>query len=279
MTDKEPKSLQELNLMDRFLFDEVMDVPGMYQIAVSILLENNVTILDKVHTEKEFRVSPKLRAVRLDVIGMDVDGKVYYTEMQQRNTGNLIKRSRYYQGQLDVSLLEPGSMDFNLLNDSCLILIAPFDLFGRGLYRYTFCGVCQECHDLKIEDGALRVFINTKGTNREDFSQEFLDFMDYLMATTDENAAKTSSERVKAIHKVVQKKRASEEMGVKYMQRWEERAYDRLDGKAEGKAEGKAVINMLIQALIRDNRQEDLIRSATDQEFQEELLREYSISV
>lgn len=279
MTDKEPKSLQDLNLMDRFLFDEVMDVPGMYQIAVNILLENNVTLLDKVHTEKEFRVSPKLRTVRLDVVGMDVDGKVYYTEMQQRNTGNLLKRSRYYQGQLDVSLLEPGSTDFNLLNDSCLILIAPFDLFGRGLYRYTFCGVCQECPDLKIEDGALRVFINTKGTNCKDFSQEFLGFMDYLMATTDENAARTSSEKVKAMHREVQKIRISEEMGVKYMQRWEERAYDRLEARAEGRAEGKAEINMLNQALIRDNRQEDLMRSATDQEFQEELLREYSISV
>lgn len=279
MTDKEPKSLQDLNLMDRFLFDEVMDVPEMYQIAVTILLENNVTLLDKVHTEKEFRVSPKLRTVRLDVVGMDVDGKVYYTEMQQRNTGNLLKRSRYYQGQLDVSLLEPGSTDFNLLNDSCLILIAPFDLFGRGLYRYTFCGVCQECPGLKIEDGALRVFINTKGTNCKDFSQEFLDFMDYLMATTDENAARTSSEKVKAMHREVQKIRVSEEMGVKYMQRWEERAYDRLEARAEGRAEGKAEINMLNQALIRDNRQEDLMRSATDQEFQEELLREYSISV
>lgn len=207
MTEREPKSLQELNLMDRFLFDEVMDVPGMYQIAVNILLENNVT------------------------------------------------------------------------HDSCLILIAPFDLFGRGLYRYTFCGVCQECPDLKIEDGALRVFINTKGTNCKDFSQEFLDFMNYLMATTDENAVKTSSDRVKAMHGVVQKIRASEEMGIKYMQKWEERAYDRLEARAEGKAEGKAIINMLNQALIRDNRQEDLIRSAIDQEFQEELLREYRISV
>ena len=52
-----------------------------------------------------------------------------------------------YQAQLDVSLLEPGSKDFNLLNDSCFILIAPFDLFGYGLYRYTFEGTCRECPD------------------------------------------------------------------------------------------------------------------------------------
>lgn len=279
MTEREPRSLQDLNLVDRFLFDEIMDVSGMYQIAVNILLENKADLLDKTQTEKEFRISPLLRAVRLDVVGMDTDGRVYYTEMQQRNTENLLKRSRYYQGQLDVSLLEPGSVDFNLLNDSCLILIAPFDIFGRGLYRYTFCGVCQECPDLKLQDGAVRVFINTNGTNRKDFSREFLDFMEYLMNTTDENAAKTVSGRIKAMHREVQRIRASEEMGVKFMQKWEERVYDRLDGKAEGKAEGKAGINKLIQALIRDNRQEDLMRSTIDPEFQEELLKEYCIPV
>lgn len=33
------------------------------------------------------------------------------------------------------------------------------------------------------------------------------------------------------------------------------------------------------QALIRDNRLEDLVRSATDSELQEELLKEYHIGV
>lgn len=44
-----------------------------------------------------------------DVVGMDRKGTLYYSEMQKKNTGNLKKRSRYYQAQLDVSLLEPGS--------------------------------------------------------------------------------------------------------------------------------------------------------------------------
>lgn len=34
-------------------------------------------------TEKELRVSPELRQVRLDVIGMDEFGEVYQMEMQQ----------------------------------------------------------------------------------------------------------------------------------------------------------------------------------------------------
>ncbi len=189
--------LNDLNLIDRFLFSETMEDRDAYQAAVSILLEKEIALLEKPETEKELRVSPDLRQVRLDVISMDDAHCLYYTEMQQRNTGNLRKRSRYYQAQLDVSLLEPGSKDFNLLNDSCLILIAPFDLFNRGLYRYTFEGTCLECPDLKLEDGTVRVFINTTGKNRQEFSQEFLDFMKYINTTTDQIASTTASHKIK----------------------------------------------------------------------------------
>ena len=127
--------LENLNLVDRFLFDEVMEDQASYQALISILLENEIEILDKTQTEKELRVSPEIRQVRLDVVSMDREKKVYFTEMQKQDTGNLRRRSRYYQAQLDVSLLEPGTVNFNLLNDSCFILIAPFDLFKKGLYQ------------------------------------------------------------------------------------------------------------------------------------------------
>lgn len=111
---------------------------------------------------------------------------------------------------------------------------APFDLFGRDLYRYTFEGVCQECPDLKLEDGAVRIFINTKGENRQDFSQEFLDFMEYINTTTDQAAGATASSKIKLIHDQVKKVKLSEKMGVKYMQLWEEKAYLMEDARAEG---------------------------------------------
>lgn len=114
------KELKDLNLLDKFLFDEAMEDREIYQMVISILLENEIELLEKPETEKELRVSPGIRQVRLDVIGMDREGKLYYAEMQKRNTGNLIRRSRYYQAQLDVSLLEPGSTD----------------LGGQGIYQY-----------------------------------------------------------------------------------------------------------------------------------------------
>lgn len=240
MSKKIPKTLQELNLVDRFLFDEVMELPQVYETVVGILLESEFHFLDEVQTEKEFRISPELRSIRLDVVSMDECREIYYTEMQKENTYNLPRRSRYYQGQLDVSLLPSGEVNFNCLNDTCMILVAPFDIFGKGLYRYTFEGRCMECPELSIKDGATRIFINTKGENREDFSKEFLEFMEYITDSTDEVAAKSDSERIRFIHEAVQSIRQAEQMGVKYMQKWEERVYDRLEGREEGRAEGRA---------------------------------------
>lgn len=243
--------LEKLNLVDRFLFDETMESQNAYQAVVSILLENEIELAGKPETEKELRVSPDLRQVRLDVVGMDYAGTVYYTEMQKVDTGNLRKRSRFYQAHMDVSLLPPGSVDFNTLNDSCFIMIAPFDIFGKGLYRYTFEGTCRECPELKLEDGSVRIFINARGNNPEDFSQEFLDFMEYILDTTDANATKTDSAKIKQIHEQVKSIRLSEKMGMKYMQAWEERILDRQEARREGLEEGR-------EEGIREGRREGL---------------------
>ncbi len=51
-------------------------------------------------------------------------------------------------------------------------------------------------------------------------------------------AAQCKSKRVLKIHERVSRIKASEEIGVRYMQEWEEKAYARAEGKEEGKAEG-----------------------------------------
>ena len=45
--------LEDLNLEDRFLFSEVMEDKEAYQAAVSILLEDEIRLLEKPETEKE----------------------------------------------------------------------------------------------------------------------------------------------------------------------------------------------------------------------------------
>ena len=184
------KSLKELNLLDKFLFDEAMDDP------------------ENVKTRKE-------------------------------NTHNLPKRSRLYQGIIDSKLLPPGIIDFNLLNEVLIVLIMPFDLFGYGLYRYTFQMKCEEVPELKLDDGATRIFLNTKGKHPELVSPELIELLKYMEHSTDEVSEVCKSERIQKMHRRICQIKASEKAEVKYMQTWEEKILIKQEGIAEGRLEGK----------------------------------------
>ena len=231
--------LKELNLTNRFLFDEVLEDPQTHQDILSIIFGRDIPLLEQNETEKELRVSPHLRAVRMDVYAMDEEKSVYNTEMQQKKRTDLAKRSRYYQSMIDAGLLEPGIPDYNQLNNSYIIIITPFDLFGYGRYVYTFRAGCLEEPDCCLEDGAVRIFLNTRGKNDGEVSKELVGFLRYVEDTTDEMAADMDSERIKRIHNRVRKVKASEEVGVKYMQAWEERYYDKEEARQEGLEEGR----------------------------------------
>lgn len=112
---QEARSMQDLNLVDRFLFDETVEVLGMYDITVNILLGNKVTLLDKVHAEKKFRVSPVLWSARLDVV---------------------------------------SSVNFNLLNDTCMILISSQALIQDNRLEDLICSTT----DLKFQKKLLHEY-------------------------------------------------------------------------------------------------------------------------
>jgi len=232
------KALKDLTLLSKFLFDQTMDIPEAHEAALRIILgDEHIRLLNPAQTEKELRTAPWLRSIRLDVYALDEDLTVYDTEMQAEYRQDLLKRSRYYQALIDSSLLEPGSVDFNRLNDTVIIIICPFDLFGEGKYCYTFRSYCEENKDILLNDGSVRIFLNTRGTNDEEVSQELRDFLHYVEKDDEELALRSNSENLKRIHACVKQIKSSEEMGVRYMQRWEEEIILRQKGKAEGKAE------------------------------------------
>ena len=234
------KPLKELNLTDRFLFAQVMEDTGTQEDVLSIILGKEIHLLLPGQTEKEQRISPLAKSVRMDVFSIDEDQTVYNTEMQNKKLPDLAKRSRYYQSLMDASLLEAGDPDYNRLNDSYLIMIMTFDLFEKGKYYYTFRPRCEEAPECALADGAVRIFLNTKGQNPDEVSPELLEFLKYIENSSDQTAKSAESPRVRRIHDRVCKVRASEEIGVKYMQAWEEKYYDKKEAREEGLKEGLA---------------------------------------
>ena len=217
---KNKKSLQDLTLLDRFLFAEVMEDPKTFENVLSIILGKDISVQGKPQSEHEKRTSPLKRHIRLDVWAEDESDSVYNIEAQKENTNNLPHRSHFYQALIDSKLLAPGEVDFSNMKDCYSIIIAPFDLFGKELYQYTFQMTYNETGQ-PLNDGSIRIFFNTHGKNTEDVSSELRDLLYYMEHTNEELPSSTS--RLQEIKNHVQTVKSSEEIGVKYMQEWEEK--------------------------------------------------------
>lgn len=95
--------------------------------------------------------------------------------------------------------------------------------------------------------------------------------------TTDEVATACESPRIKQMHERIQAIRNNEQIGVKYMQQWEEKILEQKENLEIGRQEGQKKINLLISKLSSLGRTDDIIRSASDPAFQQQLLDEFHL--
>ena len=102
----------------------------------------------------------------------------YNIEIQTTNTGDLPKRSRYYQSVLDMQQLNKGERYKNLKR-TYIIFICTFDLFRMGRHVYTFENQCREDGSLRLEDDTYKLFLNTEGV-MDDVSTDLKAFLDYM---------------------------------------------------------------------------------------------------
>ena len=230
------RELKDLNLLDRFLFAEASELPEVMIPMLEIILGKDVVLKHLPQSEKELRRAVWSKIVKMDVLSVDREDTLYEMEVQKKDTGNLIRRSRAYNSYIDSKVLQPGNLDYNALNDVYIIMVTPFDLFGEGKYMYTFRMMSEEVPGLKLEDGATRIFLNTKGENPEEVNEELIDLLRYFENSTEETVKNTKSAKVRQIHENVRRIKETEEVGIRLMNAWEEKMYDRIEAYEEGEA-------------------------------------------
>lgn len=229
------KSFQELDLSNSFLFAAALEDSETCQLVLEIILGCKLPKV-KVRAEHSMLVSSDFRSVRLDIYASSEMQVNYNVEAQNENRGNLPKRSRYHQAEMDVASLKPGD-DFNDLKPGYVIFICSFDPFGEGLYRYTFEERCLE-RDIPLEDGTRKIFLNTKGKNVSEVPEELVHFLKYMEDSTDEYVAGVTDEAIIRLHEKVTELKQWRELEERYMT-FEEMLKDREEkGRAEGFVEG-----------------------------------------
>ena len=230
------KTLDELTLMDDYMFAQVMRDTRHLKPLLEYILQIKIKKIELIELQKTKKEGYDSKGVRLDLYVTDDAGAVYNVEVQTSNKRNLPKRMRYYQSIIDISILTPG-MEYGSLKKSFVIFICNYDEYGRDRYLYTFENTCREEPDLKFGDESYKVVVNTKG-KKGDINGHLREILEYLEdGSVTGDYSRELDEAVKAV-------KSSEERRLEYMllvtRDNEMRAEGRAEGIAEGRAEGRA---------------------------------------
>ena len=230
----ERKKLEELNLLDDFLFNAMMTYPEMgekFTRQILKLLFNKEFRNLKVIAQKSYGgLNTDLRGARLDVyvesddsaeIDASEDASIYDLEPDKNDKAKYIaafpQRIRFYHAIIDSRSLKSGE-DFGKLKRVYVIFICNYDPFGYDRVKYTIRNMCVEEPEMPYDDGAQTTVLYTKGTKGDDISEELRQFLNYMENTTQTNAV---NDTLKDIQKMVDIVKRDGEVSLSYMKGFE----------------------------------------------------------
>ena len=230
----ERKKLEELNLLDDFLFNAMMTYPEMgekFTRKILKLLFNREFRNLKVIAQKSYGgLNTDLRGARLDVyvesddsaeIDASEDVSIYDLEPDKNDKAKYIaafpQRIRFYHAIIDSRSLKSGE-DFGKLKRVYVIFICNYDPFGYDRVKYTIRNMCVEEPEMPYDDGAQTTVLYTKGTKGDDISEELRQFLNYMENTTQTNAV---NDTLKDIQKMVDIVKRDGEVSLCYMKGFE----------------------------------------------------------
>ena len=176
------RKLEELNLMDDFLFNAMLTHPETGEKFTHTIL--------KLLFNRDFK---NLKAIAA-----------------------FPKRSRFYHAIIDSRSLKSGE-DFGKLKQVYVIFICNYDPFGYDRMWYTIKNRCLEEAEMDYEDGAVTLVLYTRGTKGK-ISEELRQFLNYMENTDQNNAV---NDELKSIQRMVDAVKRDGEVSLRYMKSFE----------------------------------------------------------
>lgn len=220
---KVKRTLEELNLIDAFLFSASTEKIQNAELVARIIVERATgRKLGKIYIETEKQllgIDTSHRGVRLDICISEIDNekvaRVYDIEPNTYDLSVLPKRDRYNQSLSDVKLLDSGE-DFRNLPEYVSIWILPDDPFGDNRMIYTVKNMVVENNEIVYNDGVTRLFLNASGRNGG--TEALKSLLDYFAKSCEANVTDRELEK---LHNIVTDVKHSREVGEWYMT-WQE---------------------------------------------------------
>ena len=287
----EKRKIEDLNLLDDFLFAEASADEATAEVLVKLVIERATGVQVGellIEPQKIINgVDTNCHGIRLDVSvrEMKVTEKdkqmVQLFDIEPNNIQkvHLPKRSRYYQALTDVKLLESG-VDYDKMPDMWTIWILSYDPFGKGYMMYSVKNRVEEFPEIEYNDGVRKLFLYTDGKIGGNCALENL--LKYMKDSKEENAV---DEELKKLHSNIERLKGNKKIGVKYMQMQEVMKY-KIEEAVEEAVEAvtqqvtqqvEERMAKLTDILLNEERFEELRRMTKDEEYRKELFVKYKI--
>lgn len=243
--------IESMNLIDNFLFNEVMSDPKDGEVLCRIILES--VLKRKVgrltFTLQRFipGISDIAHGVRLDAYINEESNSndpanicVYDIEPDRKISKRTVlpRRCRYYSDLLDVQLLNTGT-DYERLPELVIIFILDFDPFGENALYYEAGTVLKTHPEVDYDDGIRRIYLYTGGMLSEEAGAEEIRLQKLLRYIGSSTEANITDDATRKLDSIVKHAKHKKDIGVRYMKNWEMLNDARKEGREEGRKEGR----------------------------------------
>jgi len=178
------KTYDELTFTDDFMFCKVLENnEDICRKIIELVVGRKIAKVGSLQKQKSIELTPDGKGIRLDVI-FEGDDKIYNIEMQNMPKDDLPRRVRYYQGLLDLDVMERGKK-YKDLKDTTIIFICTFDPFGAGKSIYNVRQIIEEMPEFQYNDGTSKIFLSAKEPLSKGLTGEMKDFLDFVGGRSD----------------------------------------------------------------------------------------------
>lgn len=246
------RTLQELNLIDDFLFGTMLSYPKISELfarkLLKIIFGREFGVMRVIPQKVYHGADTDQHGTRLDVYLEEESDELtaevadlFDVEMEKKSDDvsvkSLPKRLRFYHAKIDSHSLKSGEQ-YQRLKNVIVIMIMPFDPFGLDRMVYTIRSLCEEEPSMPYDDGARTLFLYTKG-KKGNPPEALRALLRYVEQTTQENACTGD---LQEIQRMVEQVKQDEEVSLELMKIYEKEEMLLRIGRKEGMEEARADI-------------------------------------
>ena len=235
------KPLQELNLIDSFLFgastEKIQDAEFIAKLIIERATNQKVNKITVIPEKELAGIDIGHHGIRMDLYVEEFENqrlvKVYDIEPNKYNPDELPMRSRYCQSLTDVKLLNAGE-EYEMLPEYISIWILPYDPFGQNRMLYTVKNCVENFPELIYNDGVKKLFLYVDGELGG--TEELKSLLQYFSKSKTQNVTDTDLEH---LHSIVENVKHNQKAGKRYMTLQDMINYEKKESFNDGVTQGR----------------------------------------